>query len=298
MRYHRTRRQPVAAGAQSVPRGEPATARGEPAGYRGEPAGYRGEPAGYRTETGAQAWPASDGAVDPESYEAWQARSRLVLTPIAAPSILGLFGFAGATFMVASNLAGWWGDSVFAPLVLAPFALFFGGAAQLAAGLWAYRARDGLATAMHGTWGAFWLAWGLAALMTANGLLPVGTMHSEAFGFWWIVLALVTAFGALAALAENLGLFLTLGLLSAGSALLAAGLIGVSHSTVQAAGWVLVASAAAAFYTAGAMMLQQSYGGRVILPLGHWSLRGNLPGHKAVRPIGYSAGMPGARAGQ
>lgn len=307
MRYHRTRgRQPVGAGAQSVPRGEPAAARGEPAGYRGEPvaargepAGYRGEPAGYRNETaGAQGWPASDGTVDPESYEAWQARSRLVITPIAAPSILGLFGFAGATFMVASNLAGWWGDSVFAPMVLAPFALFFGGAAQLAAALWAYRARDGLATAMHGTWGAFWLAWGLATLMTANGLLPLGTMRSEAFGFWWIVLALVTAFGMLAALAENLGMVLVLGLLSAGSALLAAGLISGSHSTVQAGGWVLVASSAAAFYTAGSMMLEQSFKGRVILPLGRWSARGNLPGHKAARPIGYPAGMSGARVGQ
>lgn len=242
--------------------------------------------------------PATDGAVDPEGFEAWSARSRLVVTPIAAPSILGLFGFAGATFMVASNLAGWWGDAVFSPMVLAPFALFFGGGAQLAAGLWAYRARDGLATAMHGTWGSFWLAWGLLTLMTANGLLPFGALHTQAFGFWWIVLALVTTFGALAALAENMGIFLTLGLLAAGSALLAAGLIGTSHATVQAGGWVLVASAAAAFYTAGAMMLEQSYAGRVILPLGRWSARGNLPGHKAARPVGYPAGMPGAKVGQ
>jgi hypothetical protein len=33
--------------------------------------------------------------------------TRVVLQPIAAPSILGLAGFAGATFIVASNLAGW-----------------------------------------------------------------------------------------------------------------------------------------------------------------------------------------------
>jgi uncharacterized protein len=43
-----------------------------------------------------------------DSREAWTERSRIVLTPVAAPSILGLFGFAGATFMVASLLAGWW----------------------------------------------------------------------------------------------------------------------------------------------------------------------------------------------
>ena len=86
--------------------------------------------------------------------------TRVVLQPIAAPSVLGLFGFAGATFIVASNMAGWWGtpDS---GLALAPFAAMFGGLAQFLAGMWAYRARDAIATAMHGTWGSFWLAYGI-----------------------------------------------------------------------------------------------------------------------------------------
>src|SRR5919198_1326377 len=35
--------------------------------------------------------------------------TRVVLQPVAAPSILGLYGFAGATFIVAANLAGWYG---------------------------------------------------------------------------------------------------------------------------------------------------------------------------------------------
>jgi succinate-acetate transporter protein len=231
-------------------------------------------------------------------YREWSGRSRLVFTPIAAPSILGLFGFAGATFMVASNLAEWWGNTLLSPLVLAPFVIFFGGLAQLLAGMWSYRARDAVATAMHGTWGTFWLAWGMLMIMAANGVLPSTQEVPRAFGFWWIVLAVVTIFGALAALAENMGLFLVLALLAAGSALLATGLIGGFHDLVIAAGWVLVASAAAAFYTAGAMMLQQAFGGRVILPLGHWSLRGNLPGHRSVRPISYPSGMPGAKAGQ
>src|SRR3954469_20093460 len=84
--------------------------------------------------------------------------TRVFLQPIAAPSILGLAGFAGATFVVASNLAGWWGSST-SGLGLAPFAATFGGLAQLLAGMWAYRARDGIATLAHGTWGSFWLAY-------------------------------------------------------------------------------------------------------------------------------------------
>src|SRR5579875_575049 len=84
--------------------------------------------------------------------------TRVFLQPIAAPSILGLFGFAGATFIVAANMAGWFGTPR-SGIYIFPFAATFGGLAQLLAGVWAYRARDGIATAMHGTWGAFWLAY-------------------------------------------------------------------------------------------------------------------------------------------
>jgi succinate-acetate transporter protein len=228
---------------------------------------------------------------------AWAARSRIVLTPTAAPSILGLFGFAGATLMVAAHLAGWYGNA-HSPALLAPFAAMFGGLAQFLAGMWAYKARDALATAMHGTWGAFWLGFGIFSLLIAGGVLPLAAATSTEFGMWFVVLCIVTFFGAVAATGENLGLFLTLGLLASGSGLLAAGLIGAVHGLVVAAGWVLVASAAAAFYTAGAMLLEQTFAGRVVLPLGKWRARANLPGERLVYPIEYPAGMPGAKVGQ
>jgi len=57
-----------------------------------------------------------------------------VLQPIAAPSILGLYTFAGSTFIVSAHLAGWCGGSD-NPLYLLPFAAVFGGIAQFAAGM-------------------------------------------------------------------------------------------------------------------------------------------------------------------
>ena len=78
----------------------------------------------------------------------WQRATRVFLQPIAAPSILGLFGFAGATFIVGARLAGWYGTPASGEFLF-PFAITFGGIAQFAAAMWAYRARDGLATAMH-----------------------------------------------------------------------------------------------------------------------------------------------------
>jgi uncharacterized protein len=254
--------------------------------------------AGNRVITGDGAGAARRPGAEFDSAEAWTERSRIVLTPIAAPSILGLFGFAGATFMVASLLAGWWGSPTTAAPVIAPFALFFGGLAQLLAGMWSYRARDAVATAMHGTWGAFWLGWGMLVLLTAGHILPTTALTSQAFGFWFIVLAVVTTFGALAAMADNMGLATVLWLLAAGSGLLAAGLVGGIHGLVTAGGWVLVASAAAAFYTAGAMMLASATGGRTVLPMGNYKASANIPGRRTMEPVSYPAGLPGARVGQ
>jgi succinate-acetate transporter protein len=114
-----------------------------------------------------------------------QEHTRVMLQPIAAPSILGLFGFAGATFIVAAHLAGWYGSAE-SPAFLFPFAAMFGGLAQFLAGMWAFKARDGIATAMHGMWGSFWLAYGILNLLVAVGVyaLPEDRFPSSASGSW------------------------------------------------------------------------------------------------------------------
>jgi len=224
--------------------------------------------------------------------------TRVFLQPIAAPSILGLFGFAGATFIVASNLAGWWGTPE-SGLALAPFAAMFGGLAQFLAGMWAYRARDAVATAMHGTWGAFWLAYGILYVLVAAGALsaPKPWYHNPEVGFWFFALAGVTASGALASLAESLGLFAVLSTLAAGSGILAGAFIYGSHGWTEVAGWVLVISAGFAWYVATAMMLAAA-GGRVVLPLGKLSRAANRPGGRVTRPIELEWAEPGIRMGQ
>src|SRR5919206_1173200 len=223
---------------------------------------------------------------------------RIFLQPIAAPSVLGLFGFAGATFIVASNLAGWWGTPE-SGLALAPFAAMFGGLAQFLAGMWAYRARDAVATAMHGAWGSFWLAYGILHVLLATHVLatPTPWYHDPGFGFWFFALAVVTASGALASLAESLGLFAVLSTLAAGSGILAGALCFGSHGWFQVAGWVLVVSAGFAWYTATAMMLAAA-GGRVVLPLGKLSRKANTPGGRVTRPIELEWAEPGVRMGQ
>jgi uncharacterized protein len=230
-------------------------------------------------------------------YTFWRERTTISLSPIAAPSILGLFGFAAATFMVAANLAGWYGNAQ-TPLVLFPFALTAGGLAQFLAGMWAYRARDAVATGMHGIWGAFWIGYGLYYLLIAVGVLPTtaNPVASSAFGFWFVVLAAITWMGALAAAADNVALTATLVFLAAGSTLLAIALLG-DYPVVQAiGGYVLILSAIVAWYLASAMMVQATFK-RVVLPIG----KRHEPDPDAIEDdnlIQYAAGEPGLKIGQ
>ncbi|MDR0342853.1 MAG: GPR1/FUN34/YaaH family transporter [Nocardiopsaceae bacterium] len=231
----------------------------------------------------------------------WRSHTTIALQPVAAPSILGLFGFAAATFMVASNLAGWYGTTASRAITmfaLVPFAVFAGGVAQFLAGMWSYKARDGLATAMHGIWGAFWLGDGLYLLLVAGGVLlpPTARTFEIGLGYWFIVLAAITVVGAIAALAKNWALFLVLFVLAGGSILLAIAWVTPVSWLVAPAGDVLVASAVIAWYTASALMLEGVFQ-RPVLPVGHIQMKPRARTAQ-LQPIQYELGEPGVRAGQ
>jgi succinate-acetate transporter protein len=233
-------------------------------------------------------------------YSFWREHTHINLSPVAAPSILGLFGFAVATFMVAGNLAGWYGDSTTTPLILAPFAFTFGGIAQFLAGMWSYRARDALATGFHGMWGAFWIAYGIYQMFVALGVLPptaASQLAATAFGFWFIGLAAVTWIGVVAAAAENAAVTLVLLAVAIGATLLAIGLIVASTTISTIAAYFLIASAVLAWYTGSAMVLNATYK-RVILPMGIRGAETNRPGRTTKAPIEFEFGEPGVKVGQ
>ena len=224
--------------------------------------------------------------------------TRIVLQPIAAPSILGLAGFAGATFVVASNLAGWWGTP-HSPLALAPFAAMFGGLAQFLAGMWAYRARDAIATLAHGTWGSFWLAYLILNILVGAKVVaePTPWYHNPEVGFWFFALAITTGIAAVAAAAESLGILAVLSTLAAGAGILAGAFIYGSHGWAQVAGWVFVFSAGLAWYMVAAMLLA-AVTGRVVLPLFKYKREANVPGRRPMMPVQLEWAEPGIKMGQ
>jgi succinate-acetate transporter protein len=252
----------------------------------------------YGTARDGRAHRALEDLAVAEDHEAWMARTRVFLTPIAAPSIMGLFGFMIGTVMLGAWQAGWYGTAA-TPLIIWPFAMFAGGIMQSIAAVASLRARDSIAVAVHTAWGSFWVGWGILQLLVATHVLPPILLgaSSPSFAFWFIALALVTFWGTLGALAHNMLLFFTLGVLTAASAVTAAGMWAGSLGTEYAGGWLFVISAAAAWLVAGSMVLEHSFG-RTIVPLGKWAKRANIPGAKATDPLAYPAGMPGVRVGQ
>lgn len=263
-------------------------------GPRNEPvAARRGDGGAGR---GARSW---EQLAVAEDHEAWMARTRVVLTPVAAPSVMGLFGLVIATAMVGAWQAGWYG-SVATPLLIWPFALAAGGVLQIIAAVASFRARDAVALGTHSAWGAFWLAWGTLQLLALSRLLlPVlpGTAIPS-FAIWFAVLAAVTAVAAIGAAAQNLAILATLAALALAAALTAAGFFTGTLAIQHTGGWLFVIAAALALYTAGAMICEETYG-RTITPLSPWKKDPTAPARgQPTDPLAYRPGMPGVRAGQ
>jgi len=225
-------------------------------------------------------------------------QSRVFLQPIAAPSILGFYGLAGATFIVAAQIAHWFGptaanDATFhTTMLLVPFAAIFGGLAQFLAGMWAYKARDGVATAIHGTWGGFWMAFGILSLMLSSGRVAFpGSLMVPELGVWFIVLAAITWACTLAATAENTATVTVLLFLSAGSTISAIALLAGIDNLMIVAAYLFIISALAAWYTATAFMINEAFGRKV------WSL-GKLARTRQSPAITVGVGEPGVIRGQ
>ena len=217
--------------------------------------------------------------------------AQISLQPIAAPSILGLYGLAGATFLVAAHMAHWFGGTSMTSLYLFPFAAMFGGLAQLLAAMWAYKARDGVATAVHGMWGSFWMAYGLLNFMFAVEHIAAPVGRWPEIGFWFIVLAAITWVSVAAAAAENGGLVTVLTFLAAGSTTAAIGeLAGIGWLMVLT-GWLFIIASIAAWYTGSALMLEEAFGREV------WGL-GKSRHAKEMPSVAIGAGEPGVIRGQ
>lgn len=175
----------------------------------------------------------------------------------ANPAVVGLMGFATTTMATGLHNVGYWG----AGTTLA-MALFFGGTAQLIAGIVDLRKGSLFGGSAFTSYGAFWLA-----LFTLLFILPtfggVEITATDELGFF-LMWTLFTAFFAIAVLRVGKYLTALFWLLLIAFILLDGVTLGVVPAPV--AGWEIFVTGLVAWYIAGAELVNGVFG-EDVLPL-------------------------------
>jgi len=181
----------------------------------------------------------------------------------ADPVPLGLSGFAITTAALSWILLGISPKSDL-PVVL-PLAIFFGGGAQLLAGMWAFAQRNTFAAAAFSGYGAFWLSFWL---LNTVFLKQIPTAQRPGAQELYLILwGIFTLYLWVASFRVSTAINIVLALLVPAYVLIGIG-TGASSSLVThiGAGFGLACAVAAA-YTAFAHVLNATFE-RDVLPLG------------------------------
>jgi len=184
-----------------------------------------------------------------------RARPTLVeLSPAADPAPLGLAAFALTTFMLSGHNASFIPDVLWVGL-----ALFYGGTVQLLAGMWEFRNRNVFGSTAFSTYGGFWLALGAFVVLAETTKLGGGLKGPDVDnGLAWFLLAfaIFNTYMMFWALRVNVAVFLVFLTLEITEILLVIGFFNVAHGNsdwmLHAGGWAGIVTAAVAWYTSAA----------------------------------------------
>ncbi len=185
----------------------------------------------------------------------------------ADPGPLGLSGFALTTFVLSIVNAGFLTGTNDIKVVIG-LAVFYGGIAQLLAGMWEFANGNTFGATAFTSYGAFWLSFA-ALLIPGFGIGFGGTSGpaSSAVGVYLLGWTIFTAILLIGTLRLNGGLVAVFALLTLAFLLLAIGFMNNSSGLIKAGGFVGILTALAAWYVAAAGVLGSVSGGRIALPL-------------------------------
>jgi succinate-acetate transporter protein len=176
--------------------------------------------------------------------------------PAADPAPLGLAAFALTTFILSGHNATFIPDVIWVGL-----ALFYGGMTQLLAGMWEFRNRNVFGATAFSTYGGFWLSLGIFVVLVETtklgGALKSPADVPNALAWFLLAFAIFNFYMLLWSTRVNVavfGVFLTLQiteiLLVIGFFLEAHG--HANNGWVHAGGWMGIVTAAVAWYTSAA----------------------------------------------
>lgn len=184
---------------------------------------------------------------------------RVELSPVADPAPLGLAAFALTTFLLSVKNAGWT-DGGNAWL---GFAFAYGGLAQLLAGMWEFRNRNVFGATAFSTYGAFWIGLGLYGLLSEGASV---NPHND-LGFILLGFAIFNTFMLLWSTRVTVAVFLVFLTLEATEIVLSIGFFSDAERVVEAGGMIGVVTAAVAWYTSAAGVVN-GMAGRRLVPVG------------------------------
>jgi succinate-acetate transporter protein len=195
--------------------------------------------------------------------------------PAADPAPLGLAGFALTTFLLSGHNASWIPD-----LIWVGPAIFYGGLAQLLAGMWEFRNRNVFGATAFSTYGAFWMGLGLFIILgVGNGNWLKGYTGGDltnALAWYLFAFAVFNLYMLIGSMRVNAAVFAVFLTLQITEVVLVIGFFLGSHHTgaatynnwwLHAGGWCGVVTAAVAWYTSAAGVWN-GVSGRVMLPVG------------------------------
>ena len=179
---------------------------------------------------------------------------------LANPAALGLGGFALTTFLLSMVNA-----KIIAPesigMVL-PMGLFYGGLAQLLAGMWEFKSGNTFGATCFSSFGAFWI--GLATMVILEGAGIIATVPPAGLAVFLIAWGIFTLYATIASFKISRGLVSIFVPLTITFFLLAVGEF--SSGFKLAGGYLGIITAIAAWYCSAAILLNEVFG-REVLPL-------------------------------
>ncbi len=182
-------------------------------------------------------------------------------TKLANPAPLGLMGFGMTTILLNLHNTGIFPMDV----IILAMGIFYGGIAQIFAGLLEYKKGNTFGLTAFTSYGSFWLTLVAILLMPKMGLSEAANGHFlGAYLGLWGIFTLFMFFGTLRSARMLQFVFASLTVLFA---LLAIGHLADNEALVRVAGWIGLVCGASAIYLAMGEVLNEQFG-RTVLPIG------------------------------
>lgn len=182
---------------------------------------------------------------------------------LANPGPWAVTAFATTSFMLGMYNAGLLNAN--GATIVIPVAFFFGGLIQIIVGVLEIVRGNLFGAVVFGTYGPFWVIYGLIVQFYA-GRIPAADVD-QSIALFLAVFAVVTFYFFLASLKTDLVLVVVFALIFIGLVLLAIGAGGGYTALTRAGGWVTLAFAVLAWYHAAAGMINTNFG-RIVAPVG------------------------------